>query len=341
MSHFLIRRATDLDSAELARLAGQLGYPASEDTIRRRLQRLLASSNDVVFVAHEAQSVEGGSGGLAGWIHGVLSQFLESDYRVEIAGMVVDERFRRQGAGRDLVKRVEDWASGHGAGQCSVRCRTNRAEAHQFYESLGYSQAKTQIVFRKPLPSPCPASNEARKRAGPAARLVSLNEPAPLDMEIALKELGAGDMRFRGTGFGRGECDLQTTLQEWRDFGEGKNIPADIMPQSTFWLVNEDYKVVGIVRVRHRLNERSLQYGGHIGYYIRPAERGKGYGKKALQLALEKLRRAGTARALLTVHPDNTISKQIVLACGGVQDGQGQDPVSGAIVDRYWIDSKE
>jgi GNAT superfamily N-acetyltransferase len=113
--------------------------------MRGRLQRVLASAGDAVFVA-EADGV-----GLVGWIHGVLSQFLEADFRLEIAGLVVDERFQRRGGGRDLVTHVERWAVEHGVVQASVRCRTTRAEAHRFYESLGYSQNKTQIVFRKPL----------------------------------------------------------------------------------------------------------------------------------------------------------------------------------------------
>jgi GNAT superfamily N-acetyltransferase len=145
MSQYSIRLARDEDSAEVARLAGQLGYPASGDAMRPRLERLLASSNDVVFVAALAE------GGLVGWIHGVLSQFLESDYRVEIGGLVVDEWFYRKGVGRDLVERVESWALDRGAMQASVRCRTTRAEAHVFYERLGYGRAKTQIVFRKTL----------------------------------------------------------------------------------------------------------------------------------------------------------------------------------------------
>lgn len=145
MNENRIRQAREQDCAELARLAGQLGYAASEDTMRKRLQRLLSSSTDAVFVAETAD------GGLAGWIHGVLSQVLESDYRVEIAGLIVDERFRQKGVGRDLVERVEHWGVEHGVEQASVRCRTTRADAHRFYESLGYTQAKTQIVFRKSL----------------------------------------------------------------------------------------------------------------------------------------------------------------------------------------------
>jgi predicted acetyltransferase len=171
-----------------------------------------------------------------------------------------------------------------------------------------------------------------------AARLAGLTELAPTDLKMILKELGAGDARFRGTSFGRGECDLQTFLQQCRDEEDGQKIPADKVPQSTFGLVNEHNRVVGIVRVRHRLNERLLQYGGNIGYYIRPSERGKGYGKQVLQLALRQLRQLGATRALLTVHPDNTASAKIVLANGGVPDGQGKDPLSVEIADRYWIE---
>ena len=173
---------------------------------------------------------------------------------------------------------------------------------------------------------------------GIVARLMGSAEAVPENLEDVLNELGAGDFRFRGTSFGRGECDLQTFLQECRDSENGLNIPADKVPQNTYWLVTDSQRVVGIVRVRHRLNQRLLQYGGHIGYYVRPSERGKGYGKMALRLGLEQLRRFGVARALLTVNPTNILSKRVVLANGGVHDGQGADPVSGEIVDRYWIE---
>ncbi|HLX69742.1 MAG TPA: GNAT family N-acetyltransferase [Verrucomicrobiae bacterium] len=146
MSSHSIRSAREQDSPEIARLATQLGYPASADVTQSRLRRLLTSSSDAVFVA------EAPDRRLVGWIHGILSQFLESEFRVEIAGLVVDERFHRKGIGRDLVERVETWALEHGVAQASVRCQTKRTEAHQFYESLGYTETKRQVVFRKPLP---------------------------------------------------------------------------------------------------------------------------------------------------------------------------------------------
>ena len=171
----------------------------------------------------------------------------------------------------------------------------------------------------------------------PAALLVGCGEAVPENLENLLRELGPGDNRFWGTAFGRGECDLPSFLQECHDSENGKNIPADKVPQSTYWLVDAGRLAVGIVRVRHRLNERLFQYGGHIGYYVRPSERGKGYGKLALRLGLEKLRRLGVDRALLTVNPSNSHSIRVVLTNGGVQDGRGVDSISGEVVNRYWV----
>ena len=140
----LIRPAREGDAAEIARLSSQLGYPTTEIKIRSRLQRLLASPLDLVLVAASNDTV-------VGWIHGVLSQLLESEFRVEISGLVVDESFQRQGIGRKLVQHIEEWANERGVGELSVRCRTTRLEAHKFYESLGFAAVKTQIAFRKQL----------------------------------------------------------------------------------------------------------------------------------------------------------------------------------------------
>lgn len=138
-----IRQANERDAAEIARLSVQLGYSTSADEVRQRLQKLLSSSKDLVLIAESTE------GEVNGWIHGFLSQLLESDFRVEIGGLIVDEKFQREGIGRKLVNQIEKWGVDCGAIQISVRCNTKRLEAHKFYESLGYSAAKTQVAFRK------------------------------------------------------------------------------------------------------------------------------------------------------------------------------------------------
>jgi GNAT superfamily N-acetyltransferase len=141
----MIRPAELRDASEIARLSSALGYPVEADVVQRRLERLLGSPTDAVFVA------EVGAGELRGWIHGYLSQLIESEPRVEIGGLVVDTKARRQGVGRRLVERLEAWARENGVTELSVRCREDRTEAHQFYEQLGFSSTKTQKVFRKRL----------------------------------------------------------------------------------------------------------------------------------------------------------------------------------------------
>ena len=114
--------------------------------MRTRLARILGSADDHLLVA------EGSGGELAGWIHGFVCQLLEADYRVEIGGLIVDERWRRSGLGRSLVQAIEAWALERGVTELSVRCREERAEAHKFYESLSFRHIKTQRVFRKCRP---------------------------------------------------------------------------------------------------------------------------------------------------------------------------------------------
>lgn len=139
----MIRPAIESDAAELARLTSQLGYPVSVAAMRRRLARILGTSDSRLLVAERP------GGGLAGWIHGFLCPLLESDFRVEIGGLIVDEHSRRIGVGRRLVQAIEDWAVASGASELSVRCRVERAEAHTFYEGLSFRHRKTQRVFRK------------------------------------------------------------------------------------------------------------------------------------------------------------------------------------------------
>ena len=49
-------------------------------------------------------------------------------------------------------------------------------------------------------------------------------------------------------------------------------------PRKTFFLIRKhDNKLIGMISIRYDLTEELLQFVGHIGYGIRPTERGKGY----------------------------------------------------------------
>ena len=130
------------------------------------------------------------------------------------------------------------------------------------------------------------------------------------------------------------------TYEEWLDF-RGREEKKGWSPSHTWLAVRKsDGRVVGIVNYRSPLTDFTLQYGGNIGYCIRPTERRKGYAKEMLRLTLEECRKAGEAKVLITCDPVNTGSERTILANGGVMENDVEDvPRLGesGIVRRYWI----
>ena len=90
------------------------------------------------------------------------------------------------------------------------------------------------------------------------------------------------------------------------------------VPARTYFLVREnDGRIVGMSNIRLALNDRLRQYGGHIGYSIRPTERRKGYNKINLFLALKVCGRYGIDTVLLDADLDNPASWTTMEALGG------------------------
>jgi len=140
-----IRRARSADAAQIAVLAGQLGYPATAAQMSKRLQGIKPSSQHAVYVADSLEA------GVIGWVHVSKQPLLEVEIRAEVNGLVVAEGQRSLGAGAQLLAAAEDWAREHGCKSMSVRSNVIRERAHKFYERNGYEHYKTQKSFRKPL----------------------------------------------------------------------------------------------------------------------------------------------------------------------------------------------
>lgn len=114
--------------------------------------------------------------------------------------------------------------------------------------------------------------------------------------------------------------------------------PAPLVPCDHYWLVNEDDRILGGVRLRHALSRSLLVEGGHIGYDVRPSERRKGLGTRLLALTLEKARARGLERVLVTCDHDNVASARIIEKNGGVEITTSISRGSGKVVRRFWID---
>ncbi len=113
-------------------------------------------------------------------------------------------------------------------------------------------------------------------------------------------------------------------------------------PGKTFLLIRkEDNKIVGSINVRWNLTEAMQQFGGNIGYGIRPTERRKGYNKINLYLGLLEAQKLGLKKVMLDCDVNNIGSEKTMQALGGVLTRSGIDPTDGTLTNVYWFDVNE
>ena len=114
-------------------------------------------------------------------------------------------------------------------------------------------------------------------------------------------------------------------------------VPKGLVPSSTYLGIREkDNYIVGMIDIRHYLNEYLTQAGGHIGYGVRKTERNKGYAKQMLKLALEKCKELKIKKVLITCDEDNIASEKVILSANAkLEDIRNVD---GENKKRFWID---
>lgn len=114
----------------------------------------------------------------------------------------------------------------------------------------------------------------------------------------------------------------------------GINLPEGRVP-ATFFIAEVDGKLVGRSSIRHELNTFLRNYGGHIGYGVRPEFRRQGYATEILRQSLTYIRGIGVGDVLITCLDENVGSSAVIERCGGqlenIVDFEGKP------LRRYWI----
>ena len=139
----MIRKAVVGDAEAVAMLLSQLGPPIQTELVRQQIETLSKTGCDRVLVAQRE-----------GVAVGVLSlhwtPLLHRDSLLgRITVLVVDEKARGQGIGRELVGEAERILSESGCSAVEVTSNLRRADAHEFYRGLGYEQPSAH--FRRSL----------------------------------------------------------------------------------------------------------------------------------------------------------------------------------------------
>ncbi len=136
------------------------------------------------------------------------------------------------------------------------------------------------------------------------------------------------------------DCLLRDTPTEWLG-PASENFAAFVavrrgvrqrwgVASTVFWYTSGEF-YLGTLVVRHELTAELAEVGGHVGYHVVAPWRGQGHATRMLAAGLVECRKLGLSRALLTCAVDNEPSRRVILANGGMHDGQTLGE------DRFWI----
>ena len=119
---------------------------------------------------------------------------------------------------------------------------------------------------------------------------------------------------------------------------EGRQLPDDWVPCSTYWLVNAAGEMLGSIDLRHSLDSELLRtWGGHIGYAVHPNHRRKGYATFMVREVFKIARGMGLMRVQITCDAENSASRGVIEKCGGVLQDSIYVEERNAMVNRYWV----
>lgn len=111
--------------------------------------------------------------------------------------------------------------------------------------------------------------------------------------------------------------------------------------KTLLFIRESDKKIIGVLNLRWNLPPNMFEFGGHIGYSIRPTERRKGYNKIQLYMGLIEAKKIGLDRVMLDCNINNIGSDKTLKALGGVLERTGIDPSDGNLTNVYWFNVAE
>ena len=166
-------------------------------------------------------------------------------------------------------------------------------------------------------------------------KLVKFDEIGEEQFEEYIEEWGNEPQKIVPSSSERKNRTFHEMMNKWKNDEIDDVISRGLVPSTLFFSVDKAQRIFGAIHLRHYLNERLRQYGGHIGYGIRPSERRKGYATMMLKLLVGKLKELDYDKVMLTCDEDNIGSIKTIENCGGVLSEKAL--FDGVWIRKYWI----
>ncbi len=119
---------------------------------------------------------------------------------------------------------------------------------------------------------------------------------------------------------------------------ENANLDKNYSSTSSYFVIDENDKLIGATSLRHYLTVEGYNTWGHIGYGVRPSERRKGYAAQMLKIMLDEAKTMKMHKVLISCHTSNIGSVKVIESCGGKLENIVDDPnETGKTINRYWF----
>ncbi|MBP1044206.1 GNAT family N-acetyltransferase [Vagococcus sp. BWB3-3] len=147
----------------------------------------------------------------------------------------------------------------------------------------------------------------------------------------------AGQKEIQGSSELVAAGDIGKWLDQIVKNKQWETIQDGWVPGIQYLAINQQAIVVGMLSLRLSLNDYLFNYGGHIGYSVRPDQRNKGYASEMLKLALTEAKGLGLANVLVTCADDNHASAKVIENNHGRLADKRVDQQEQKIIRRYWL----
>lgn len=308
-------------------------------SIEENYQKRLKDYNENGFVVAELNNE------IVGFCRYRTGNYYKNQYAnvdCEISALYVKPEYKGNGIGKRLVNYVINEFKENGYIQMILWCLKDNYPSRAFYEKMGGIYCGENIIER---------GNKKYKEVGYIYNLKKLPKDE-LELVLPTKEykkqveeylqefLDNGENEIAGDGGLDRIKDFDKWLEKVQNDLSINTIDKNRIPATLYLTVRKsDKKIVGNLQIRHFLNEKLLNYGGHIGDSVRPSERRKGYATEQIRLALKKCRELGIDNVLMDCDKTNIGSAKSIQNNGGILENEIY--VENEIVQRYWITLKK